>query len=457
MARFEKLMKRSVSLLASDLFMHAWNDKKLFSRRTGFDTCVSNFEFIENDAWFDLDWFGDIMASHWNDDPGIFFRFTHNGQLAGEKLIHFCREMVFEGKNPAGLEDLFWRSAKLLQDVSVFIPITHPLSKLTERKVIAILKQHGVTDAEMDEKLLEVSVPVKKNGPEQELTDLKRIKKHMNEPSFDLDAALKMHWQKYSYLGSRDLFSAGYSPDFFRNSLNDKNLDNMGINREAPSGFCFSSGEQEMIDLMKEFVWFRNYRTEKFFEALFFLEPLWKAVSSGHQLGERDLFYYLANEVSLLFTHGVKVPEEELNARKAGSALLLDDNKFLLLTGEGLRQKEASLKEADESLTSEIKGMIVCRGNCRGPASIVLDDSELDKVHEGDILVTNMTTPDYIPALRKAAGFVTDEGGVTCHAAIVARELKKPCIVGTKKATQILKDGDMVEVDANTGYVRILT
>jgi len=67
-----------------------------------------------------------------------------------------------------------------------------------------------------------------------------------------------------------------------------------------------------------------------------------------------------------------------------------------------------------------------------------------------------MTTPDFMPAMQKAAAFVTDEGGITCHAGIVARELKKPCVIGTKIATQVFKDGDLVEVDAGQGTVRII-
>jgi pyruvate,water dikinase len=101
--------------------------------------------------------------------------------------------------------------------------------------------------------------------------------------------------------------------------------------------------------------------------------------------------------------------------------------------------------------------MVVCRGKARGRVAVVHDATELSKVQDGDILVTGMTTPDYIPALRKAAAFVTDEGGVTCHAAIVARELKKPCIVGTKVATRVLTDGALVEVDADSGWVRPLS
>ena len=67
-----------------------------------------------------------------------------------------------------------------------------------------------------------------------------------------------------------------------------------------------------------------------------------------------------------------------------------------------------------------------------------------------------MTTPNFIPALERAIAFVTDEGGVTCHTAIIAREMKKPCIVGTKIATKAIKDGDYIEVDADKGIVKII-
>ena len=81
----------------------------------------------------------------------------------------------------------------------------------------------------------------------------------------------------------------------------------------------------------------------------------------------------------------------------------------------------------------------------------------MKKITKGDILVTGMTLPDYIPSMKKAAAIITNEGGITCHAAIVSRELGKPCIIGTKNATTIIKDGDMIEVRANHGTVRILT
>ena len=103
-----------------------------------------------------------------------------------------------------------------------------------------------------------------------------------------------------------------------------------------------------------------------------------------------------------------------------------------------------------------IKGVVAMNGLARGRAKIVFNSEQLNKVKTGDILVAPMTTPNYLSALKRAAAFVTDEGGITCHAAIVAREMKKTCIIGTKIATKVLKDGDLVEVDAKKGIVRKL-
>lgn len=105
----------------------------------------------------------------------------------------------------------------------------------------------------------------------------------------------------------------------------------------------------------------------------------------------------------------------------------------------------------------ELKGFTAQLGKVQGRVKVLLSAEEIGKIEAGDILVSVMTRPDYLPAMKLAAAFVTDEGGITCHASIVARELGKPCIVGTKVATKVLKDGDMVEVDANTGVVRVLT
>lgn len=107
-------------------------------------------------------------------------------------------------------------------------------------------------------------------------------------------------------------------------------------------------------------------------------------------------------------------------------------------------------KPTDGSIT----GICASRGVIQGIVKVVHKISELAKVEKGDILVASMTRPEMVVAMEKAAAIVTDEGGITSHAAIVSRELGIPCIVGTKTATRLLKDGDMVEVDAEKGTVR---
>ena len=107
---------------------------------------------------------------------------------------------------------------------------------------------------------------------------------------------------------------------------------------------------------------------------------------------------------------------------------------------------------------SEFKGVIASKGApVQGRARIILSPRDFGRFQTGDILVVPETTPDFVPLMKIAAAIVTEVGGITSHAAIVSRELKKPCIIGTKIATQVLKDGDLVEVDANTGIVRILS
>ncbi|MBR9706472.1 hypothetical protein GOV14_05530 [Candidatus Pacearchaeota archaeon] len=117
---------------------------------------------------------------------------------------------------------------------------------------------------------------------------------------------------------------------------------------------------------------------------------------------------------------------------------------------------EQNLLKQEAKTQKELKGQTAYAGKVKGKVKLVFGPQHNDKVKEGDILVSIVTSPQLLPAMKRAKAFVTDIGGVTCHAAIVSREMKKPCIVGTKTATQVLHDGDLVEVDADKGVVRII-
>ena len=153
-----------------------------------------------------------------------------------------------------------------------------------------------------------------------------------------------------------------------------------------------------------------------------------------------------------------KFPElDELKDRDKGF-IFTQNTLYLNKSINDIEKKYGILLEREniDEGVNEIKGVGAYPGIVRGKVRRVMGHKQIYSIKEGEILVSPMTIPDFLPAMEKAAAFVTDEGGMTCHAAIVAREMKKPCIVGTKIATQILKNGDLIEIDANKGVVKIL-
>ncbi len=114
---------------------------------------------------------------------------------------------------------------------------------------------------------------------------------------------------------------------------------------------------------------------------------------------------------------------------------------------------EQSLAEPTAVGKELVRGLGAAPGAASGRVRVIAERQDAGDLNEGDILVTHMTAPDWVPLMRKAAAIVTDSGGMTCHAAIVSRELGIPCVVGTANATEVLRDGEIVTVDAGEGVV----
>lgn len=152
----------------------------------------------------------------------------------------------------------------------------------------------------------------------------------------------------------------------------------------------------------------------------------------------------------------LRLDEKELEKRFAFSIHAIDSKlREIFLVGPEAEELHVILERKIEEKFKEIKGMVASVGGTpkvRGEVRVVLDPFGVD-IPNGSILVTPMTRPDFIHLLHKAAAVVTDQGGVTSHAAIIAREFGIPCIVGTGTATKLLKDGDLVEVDCENGVV----
>lgn len=157
-----------------------------------------------------------------------------------------------------------------------------------------------------------------------------------------------------------------------------------------------------------------------------------------------------AEELDTLIERGLKVEKLYGSVQDTEWGFDTDTKEFYFLQSRPITTLE---EKKEEKLVTLCKGLPASPGIGRGKVKLIKDISEINLVEEGDVLVTAMTNPDMVPAMRKCAGVVTDEGGRTCHAAIVSRELQIPCIVGAKNATKSLKTGDTVTVDAVRGIV----
>lgn len=176
-----------------------------------------------------------------------------------------------------------------------------------------------------------------------------------------------------------------------------------------------------------------------------------KAVNKATKIPTAKLLDLTKDELLTVWKKGAKLPKN-ISARHSFCALVFFEKKPSLVLGSQAKEIEAIVRHVD--MQQEIIGKSAFPGKVTGRVKVVLDPSNVSDFKSGDILVAQMTRPEYLALMKKSGACVTDAGGVLSHAAISARELKKPCVIGTKVATQLLKDGDKVEVDANKGIVR---
>lgn len=161
------------------------------------------------------------------------------------------------------------------------------------------------------------------------------------------------------------------------------------------------------------------------------------------------------NEFEQYLKNGKKLPSKKLlQERYDAAAFIFTETDMQIVAGKAVKKIEKIIKRVESE--EIVKGNTAYPGKVKGKVILVMDAKKIKNFPEGSILVAGMTRPEYLPLMKKAAAFVTDGGGILCHAAIVARELKKPCVIGTEVATNVFKNGDLIEVDADNGVVKKL-
>ncbi len=335
-----------------------------------------------------------------------------------------------------------------------------------------LLKQLG-DERKTGELLLSFSSPLELNDAMKERLELLEIAQTRGKLSeVELEQRLIEHTEKFRHIPMFDFNHEPFTIEHFLNELEkiknpeeelaeikqnlidrkEKFNEQLKVLNLAPE-----SRLSKLIQMLKFSVFLRDYRDGLRQKLNLSLKYLYEEIGKRADLTSSDLSFFTNQEIVNFLNGKLSAKHmQEKSAQRHQSFLLIQRGQKIEIYS-GHKAKEIAAKELalnKGAKLSEVKGITGAKGKATGKAVIVHSNLDLDKVQDGCILVAHMTRQDYVPAMRKCVAFVTDEGGITCHTAIIARELAMPCIVGTGNATEVFKDGDLVEVNADKGTAK---
>jgi len=219
-----------------------------------------------------------------------------------------------------------------------------------------------------------------------------------------------------------------------------------------------SKKEVNLFDIYANFAVTKAYRRDAQIYWSYKSDFLLSEFAKRFNLPKKLIYFLLPNEIENLLRNKISVKQlkKELIKRYKFMVYYTVKGKEKIITGASARQIAKVLDKEEKSDIKELVGQTACMGKAKGRVKIINSASDMKKMEKGDILVSIATNPDIVTAMKIAAAIITEQGGITSHAAIVSRELRIPCIIGTKVATKVLHDGNIIEVDADKGTVKII-
>lgn len=247
--------------------------------------------------------------------------------------------------------------------------------------------------------------------------------------------------------------------------LENKKQDLERLRRAKESQYSLRAEAIEFYEVVRFFALFQDKRKVLVNKQVHCMELVLQEVSARRNVKRANFDRYTVAEIVELLTNDLRVSDDEFEERSryiTFSYIENDTIKTDRLSGSEAQRILDHFKEEQRKHIREdnsFSGFVASQGNLgevfTGKVRIVFDPSD-HTFEEGEILVTGMTRPEFMPLMKKAKAIITNEGGITTHAAIISREMNKPCIIGTKIATELLNDGDSVEVDIEKGLVRLI-
>jgi len=313
--------------------------------------------------------------------------------------------------------------------------------------------------------------PEKLSFYQQAELDLLRLKQYENKKIFN--NKLKQYQQKYFHILNSYHHTKTLDIEYFIKELA-KYTKRGAKNKIKEIKFLVKTTRQEKESLIKKYnlnrkinkiatrlsfcIWWQDLRKFYIFRANHYIDLFLTEFSKRYKINFNHLHYYNYYELIALLQNNSKINKSELKKRLNHLLFLHSKKKNSLEYFSGSIVKKNIQPYIDVTINKNIKtikGLVVSRGKLiKAKVKILTSPKKIDKIKKGEILVAAMTSPDYITAMKKSSAIITDAGGLTCHAAIVSRELGIPCIVGTKIATKVLKDGDLVEINTNKGIIK---
>lgn len=285
----------------------------------------------------------------------------------------------------------------------------------------------------------------------------KKIKRHQ----------AKWFWLHYNYRGP--VLQLDYFLEIWRGLIKDRKLGRYikeaenraeevkSRHRYLVSRLHISSYYRRLFRQARYIVWLKGYRKDCMYFGAYIANEFLREMARRLYISFRQAEFLTWAEYRRALL-GKKFNPKELSARFQYCLMWGEKGKVKIVTGDRARKlaKRIIKWKKRARRVSFLRGQTASPGKARGKVKIIEMVADLPKMNEGDIMLSETTYPALVPAMKQAAAIVTNVGGLTCHAAIVSRELKKPCVVGTKIATEVLRDGDEVEVDANKGIVKVI-
>ncbi|MFA6461426.1 MAG: PEP-utilizing enzyme [Candidatus Woesearchaeota archaeon] len=399
-------------------------------------------------------------------------------------FYEFCKQLEgidFDYLSLSELKKLYQHFCSLYLEEYGMALITDPLGLYAEKNILRTLEYSlPRTDSKFKEALQILSAPVFESflGKEQfELyqiviniqphSPLKQIKSNLL-----IWDRLKAHSRKYHWIQNNYLNQNYLTVDYFAQRVvqHSKNMErvqkyvkgyfsNLQENLEKKKKLIHELKNPELgmlVYLSDQQGYWQDLRKKANLVANHYLNVFITQVSKKTKLSYEDLCLLTIGEF-IAVLEGKTLNWEEIKYRKKVVGVLSCAKESFVYNLTQSEEMAVFVEDKTKPLLSkDFRGSSACMGKHVGRVRIIMNPDKVSDFEENSVLVTSMTRPEFFPLMKKSGSIVTNEGGITCHAAILARELGVPCIVGTSVATSILRDGDLVEVDANHGVVKIL-